>query len=201
MQNWTDGGGGTPAQCPKWRNIAKKLRFFSKPNWVARINIWIMPVQNLALLSCFGTSKLPISGPKLRCLRQNFSLDFTVVNLLSKFLKKPKMSEPRNLEGQLGSEKDRKKCLIKILWIFIWTSQICLRLPLFNAISTFLSLPFWLELIWMKINALIWQNFFLKFLKFFFFDFFTTCFRTKFFRCLPVCRASWSQLLSTVPTL
>ena len=127
-----------------------------------------MPVQNLALLSCFGTSKLPISGPKLRCLRQNFSLDFTVVNLLSKFLKKTKMSEPRNLEGQLGSEKDRKKCLIKILWIFIWTSQICLRLPLFNAISTFLSLPFWLELIWMKINALIWQKFFLKFLKFFF---------------------------------
>ena len=80
-------GGG--AQCPKWRNIAKKLRFFSKPNWVARINIWIMPVQNLALLSYFGTSKLPISGPNLGCLRQNFSFDFTVVILLSKFLEKP----------------------------------------------------------------------------------------------------------------
>ena len=73
-----------------------------------------MPVQNLALLSCFGTSKLPISGPKLGCLRQNFSLDFTLVNLLSKFLKKPKKSEPRNLEDQLGSEKDRKQCQIKI---------------------------------------------------------------------------------------
>ena len=78
-----------PSQCPKWRNIAKKLRFFSKPNWVARINIWIMPVQNLALLSYFGTSKLPISGPNLGCLRQNFSFDFTVVILLSKFLENP----------------------------------------------------------------------------------------------------------------
>ena len=65
-------------QCPKRRNIAKKLWFFSKPNWVARINIWIMPVQNLAILNCFGTSKLPISVPKVGCLRQNFSFDFTV---------------------------------------------------------------------------------------------------------------------------
>ena len=74
-----------------------------------------MPVQNMALLSGFRTSQLPISVPNVGCLRQNFSFDFTVVILLSKFLKKPKMSEPRNLEGQLGSEKDRKKCLIKIL--------------------------------------------------------------------------------------
>ena len=78
-----------PPQCPKWRNIAKKLRFFSKPNWVARINIWIMPIQNLALLSYFGTSKLPILVPKVGCLRQNFRFDFTVVILLSKFLEKP----------------------------------------------------------------------------------------------------------------
>ena len=40
-------------------------------------------------LSYFGTSKLPISGPNLGCLRQNFSFDFTVVILLSKFLEKP----------------------------------------------------------------------------------------------------------------
>ena len=81
--------GGPPSQCPKWQNIAKKLRFFSKPNWVARINIWIMPIQNLALLSYFGTSKLPILVPKVGCLRQNFRFDFTVVILLSKFLEKP----------------------------------------------------------------------------------------------------------------
>ena len=82
---WGRGG----AQCTEWQNIAKKLQFFSKPNWVARINIWIMPVQNLTLLSCFGTSKVQISVPKVRCLRQNFRFNFTVVILLSKFLEKP----------------------------------------------------------------------------------------------------------------
>ena len=55
---------------------------------MARINIWIMPIQNLALLSYFGTSKLPILVPKVGCLRQNFRFDFTVVILLSKFLEK-----------------------------------------------------------------------------------------------------------------
>ena len=66
---------------------------------MARINIWIMPVQNLALLSGFGTSKLPISVPNVGCLRQNFSFDFTVVILLSKFLEKIKKVGARSLSG------------------------------------------------------------------------------------------------------
>ena len=66
---------------------------------MARTNIWIMPVQNLALLSGFGTSKLPILVPKVGCLRQNFSLDFTVVNLLSKFLEKTKKVGARKFSG------------------------------------------------------------------------------------------------------
>ena len=73
-------------------------------------------------------------------------------------MKNPIKLEPRTLEGQLGSVRDRKGCLIKILWIFIWTSQIWLQLPLCYAISTFLSLPFWLESVRLIFNALIWQK-------------------------------------------
>ena len=100
-------GGG--AQCPKWRNIAKKLRFFSKPNWVARINIWIMPIQNLALLSYFGTSKLPILVPKVGCLRQNFRFDFTVVILLSKFLEKLNKVRAENSWGSARVSSRQKR--------------------------------------------------------------------------------------------
>ena len=47
-----------------------------------------MPVQNLALLSGFGTSRVPILVPKVGHLRQKFSFDFTLVNFISKFLEK-----------------------------------------------------------------------------------------------------------------
>ena len=57
---------------------------------MARINIWIMPVQNLPLLSVFGTSKVKISVPKLWHLRQKFQFGFYPSKYGSKFLEKNK---------------------------------------------------------------------------------------------------------------
>ena len=47
-----------------------------------------MPVQNLALLSGFGTSEVPIMVAKVGHLRKKFSFDVTLVNFISKFLEK-----------------------------------------------------------------------------------------------------------------
>ena len=66
---------------------------------MAKINIWVMPVQNLALLSGFGTSKVPISVPKLGHLRQKFNFDFTLVNFISKFLEKTEKVSAQGFSG------------------------------------------------------------------------------------------------------
>ena len=66
---------------------------------MARINIWIMPVQNLALLSGFGTSRVPILVPKVGHLRQKFSFDFTLVNFISKFLEKTEKVSAQGFSG------------------------------------------------------------------------------------------------------
>ena len=77
-----------------WHSVPKGSKWTGNSDFFQNQTEWLelvfgsCPFQNLALLSCFGTSKVSILVPKLGCLRQNFSFNFTVMILLSKFLEK-----------------------------------------------------------------------------------------------------------------